>query len=50
MTKKKNVYTAEFKADAVKMVKNHGITKTAEDLGVSLLSLRNWSKKDDLTK
>jgi transposase len=45
MTKKKNVYTAEFKAEAVKMTKDQGVAKTAVDLGVSPISLRNWSKK-----
>jgi transposase len=45
MTKKKNVYTAEFKAEAIEMMKENGIEKTAEDLGVSRSSLINWSKK-----
>ena len=45
MTKKKNIYTAEFKAEAVKMSENQGFAKTAVDLGVAPLSLRNWSKK-----
>ena len=45
MTKKKNVYTAQFKAEAIEMMKENGIEKTAEDLGVSKSSLVNWSKK-----
>jgi transposase len=45
MTKKKNVYTAEFKAEAVKMAKDQGVPKTAVDLGVSPISLKNWSMK-----
>ena len=45
MTKKKNVYTAEFKEEAVKLTEIHGVEKTATDLGVSQASLRNWSKK-----
>ena len=45
MTKKKNVYTAQFKAEAVEMMKEHGIERTIEDLGVSKSSLTNWSKK-----
>jgi transposase-like protein len=45
MTKKKNVYTAHFKAEAIEMMKENGIEKTAEDLGVSRSSLINWSKK-----
>ena len=41
MTKKKNVYTAEFKAEAIEMMKENGFEKTAEDLGVSRSSLIN---------
>ena len=47
MTKKRNVYTVEFKEDAVKMTEIHGFEKTATDLGVSQASLRNWSRKDN---
>ena len=46
MTKKKNVYTTEFKAEAVKMTEDQGVAKTAVDLGVSPLSLRSWSKRN----
>ena len=45
MTKKNNVYNAEFKVEAVRMTENQGFTKTAVDLGISPISLRNWSKK-----
>lgn len=45
MTKKKKVYTAEFKAEAIKMIEVHGITKASADLGVSPISLRAWAKK-----
>jgi transposase-like protein len=47
MTKRKNVYTAEFKAEAVKMINEYGIEKTIQDLGVSKSSLVNWSKKSE---
>jgi transposase len=50
MTQKRKVFTAEFKAEAVKMMQIHGITKAAEDLGISQMSLRNWSKKMDPNK
>ena len=50
MTKKKNVYTAEFKAEALEMIKENGFEKTAEDLGVSRSSLINWSKKSSPQK
>lgn len=46
MTKKKNVYTDQFKAEAVEMVKEHGIKRTIQDLGVSKSSLVNWSQKE----
>ena len=46
MTNKKKVYTADFKAEAIKMIEVHGITKTSSDLGVSPISLRSWAKKD----
>ena len=44
MTKKKNVYTDEFKAQALEMMKTNGKTQTARDLGISEMSLRNWSR------
>jgi transposase-like protein len=47
MTKKKKVYTAEFKENALKLMEIHGIEKTAADLGVSQASLRNWSRKNN---
>lgn len=47
MTKKKNVYTDEFRAEAVEMMKEHGVEKASEDLGVSRSSLVTWSKKND---
>ena len=47
MTKKKNVYTAEFKAEAVKMAESQSITKTSTDLGVSPITLRSWIKKTE---
>ncbi len=45
MTTKKKVYTEEFKAEAIKMMDIHGVTKTSLDLGVSPISLRSWVKK-----
>lgn len=53
MTKKKNVYTAEFKSQALEMMKENGRAQTARDLGISEMSLRNWSrleKKIDTSK
>lgn len=50
MTKRKNVYTAEFKAEAIEMMKEIGVEKAAEDLGVSRTSLINWSKKANSVK
>jgi len=47
MTKKRRTYTTEFKADAVQMAKEQGFNKTAKDLGIAPMSLRNWSKKAD---
>ena len=44
MTKKKNVYTADFKANTVEMAKLHGVKQTALDLGISETSVKNWSK------
>lgn len=46
MTKKKNVYTDEFKAHALEMMELNGRAQTARDLGISEMSLRNWSRKN----
>jgi len=45
MTKKRRTYTIEFKAEAVQMAKDQGFAKTARDLGVAPMSLRNWFDK-----
>lgn len=45
MTKKRRTYTIEFKAEAVEMAKAQGFSKTAKDLGVAPMTLRNWVDK-----
>lgn len=47
MTKKKRTYTPEFKADAVKLSKANGISKTAVDLGLAPVTIRNWMKSSE---
>lgn len=45
MTKKKNSYADELKANAVELSKELGTIKAAQELGVSEMSIRNWQKK-----
>ena len=55
MSKNGNRYTEEFKADAVRLVKEgRSIPSVASDLGINPQSLRNWAgeikKKQDPDK
>ena len=46
--KKTKVYTAEFKAEAVKLAKSSGksYNQIARDLGIPATSLHSWIQKD----
>jgi transposase len=50
MPKSHPPYTAEFRAEALRLVRNSGKTKTAiaQDLGISLEALRHWLRQADL--
>ncbi|WP_328623205.1 transposase [Streptomyces sp. NBC_00354] len=53
MSKKSNTskrYTAEFKRDAVALVRSSGrtVTEVARELGVSAEGLRNWVKQAEV--
>ena len=45
MSKKRKVYTKEFKVEAVKLTKTIPSAQVARDLGVSENSLSNWKNK-----
>ncbi len=47
MSKKQKIYTAEFKAEAIKAIElNQGnVSDTARQLGVSMQTLSNWYNK-----
>jgi transposase len=47
MSKKQKIYTAEFKAKAIKSIEaNQGnVSKTARQLGISMQTLSNWNNK-----
>lgn len=47
MSKKQKIYTAEFKAEAIKAIElNQGnVSETARQLGVSMQTLSNWYNK-----
>ena len=47
MTKKVKRYSEEFKAEAVKAIKNNGgnISATARQLGLPMQTLANWQRK-----
>lgn len=50
MTEKKKTrqhYSAEFKAEAVAKCKKIGTKKTADELGVGLVTLKNWVSKSE---
>ncbi len=52
MSKTGKRYDAEFKASAVKMVKDNGrsIASVARDLGLGEQTLRNWLNNDQKSK
>lgn len=49
----KNTYTAQFKADAVKLYESHpdlGYTRAAADLGIARGSLQSWVRNDRIKR
>ena len=42
--KKRTYYSPEFKEEAVSRIKSEGVSKTAEELGVSESLLKKWKK------
>ena len=50
MPRAKPQYPPEFKAEAIQLVRSSGrsISQTANELGVSATSLRNWLKQDQI--
>jgi transposase len=50
MPKSHPPYTAEFRAEALRLVRSSGKTKTeiARDLGISLEALRHWLRQAEL--
>ena len=47
MSKKQKIYTAEFKAEAIKTIEENkgNVSETARQLGISMQTLSNWYKK-----
>ena len=47
MSKKQKIYTAEFKAEAIKAIdsNNGNVSETARQLGISMPTLSNWYNK-----
>ena len=47
MARKKRTYTAEFKAEAVRLVHDHGMTmsQVSRDLGVCKSVIRDWVRR-----
>lgn len=47
MSKKQKIYTAEFKAEAIKAIEENkgNVSETARQLGISMQTLSNWYKK-----
>ncbi len=41
---KKKTYTEDFKKKAIKLAYQFGVTKAAEELGISTSSIRYWKK------
>jgi transposase-like protein len=52
MRVRRPTYTAEFKADAVELLRTteRTLVQVAKDLGVSYWSLREWYKKAEMAK
>ena len=42
MSRKRKIYSKEFKSDAIEMAKELGITKAAEKLGINPTNIRRW--------
>lgn len=47
MSKKQKIYTAEFKAEAIKAINSNkgNVSETARQLGISMQTLSNWHNK-----
>ncbi|MFM2333990.1 MAG: hypothetical protein RIQ74_2840 [Pseudomonadota bacterium] len=47
MSKKQKIYTAEFKAEAIKAIDSNkgNVSETARQLGISMQTLSNWHNK-----
>ena len=47
MSKKQKIYTAEFKAEAIKVIESNkgNVSETARQLGISMQTLSNWYNK-----
>ena len=47
MSKKQKIYTAEFKAEAIKAIEENkgNVSETARQLCISMQTLSNWYKK-----
>lgn len=47
MSKKQKIYTAEFKAEAIKAIDSNdgNVSETARQLGISMQTLSNWYNK-----
>ena len=43
--RKRNLYNLEFKKEAVERSKKIGVTKTKDELGISLSALTRWRKE-----
>lgn len=49
----KNTYTAQFKADAVKLYESHpelGYSQAAKDLGIARGTLKTWARQDRIRR
>ena len=46
MSKKQKIYTAEFKAEAIKAIEENkgNVSETARQLGIAMQTLSNWYK------
>jgi transposase len=50
--KKRRAFTAEQKAEAVKIVKTSGktVTQVAHEMGLTVSALRSWVKQDEINQ